>query len=851
MFNSRQYREIPEPAKGVFDVPGSWSVLRPTTTTRFNLALNPSAELSATAEWFDGGTFPSFCELPTRSAAEAWIGEASFSMELTGANSDIQSGFYFSPPALGRYTVSLYVKKTGNLDNFAINVDGIENPQSILSRTYDHSDGTESDWFRCAYSFDVVSLSDKLIRFRGEPYTFGEYFTLYLDGILVEQTNKVLPYFDGSLEGARWQGLAHRSISVLDEGEAALSDFGFQMTDMVGGNAVQWNTISTPLAFGGGYYQRSTAAMSELTLVGAIEASGRPDLERKRRGLQNLLSPQSNIPLRMIYRPQEMCGAEDWAQSVMVEAVYTGGLEGNLTNEFVERVSINFRIHTPYIATDLIDQTQNITILKAIDARPGFIRRDSFGVYHAMPYITAQELTIYARSPWGVIYAAYSVDPTDLRLYTLDEENMTYSQVGAFTATAITPDPLRINSIRFDRSGNVWVCGNFNTVDGNTANNLAVYANGSWSSPITTITEAYSLGLATVQDVAWTSEGTMYVVGNFATINGVTIKNFGKFEGGVFVAVSPGINGSFDDTLPPTLHLLVDARDTVYIYGRFSGSGGSLTPRNYWTYTPSDGSFRSPGNVGDVDSEEVFKALFLRDGSLIMLGTFTAVKGTPLNGYVIWQGDNYQSIPYLEPYFPPSSVSQGPDGLLQMGYPLPDPYTGGWLQFNGDVLIRPEYRPGEDAFEDGVSFGAFTTVDAYPDRMTYLFGVASQATAYVPETNVITVDGDANVWPEFFLIGPLNLYNITNHTTGKTMHFNLVLQAGDTARLKLFPRVELNAVMGGNLKASVLAGSQTREFFLVPGDNYLNFGADPYGNSDTLIIATWRNTYNSLGAAFD
>lgn len=869
MINQKTYRVIPDPSAGVFDTPGSWAVLREAPGFRTNLAPNPSAEASGSDGWFQGNATIYQTVYPERSTAQHLFGVASFKMVGNDATNQPQSGFYFTPSALGHYVISVWMMKTGNLQSFEINTGasasdtGFANQQYVTRRTFSHTDGTTSSWFRFSYSFDVTDMTDKFIRFRGNQYQAGETFNIYMDGILVERAEGLLDYFDGSFDYAEWHGVPNNSISSIDYTRQEFDDFGFTMTALVGGNGPQWNTISTPYAFGGGYYQRSTPMMTEFSIVGTIEAQNRIDLERKRRAMQKALSPRLNLPVKLVYQPRT-CDDDSWTKPLVVEAVYMSGLEGNLTNEFQETIAINFRIHTPYVATDVGTNEQDIVILKELDVWGGFIRRDPQGVYHQMNFVAAGlGVSAYVRGPDNRLYVAYTVAANNVQLYVLDETNLAQILIGAFTATSSSPEPCRIYHLRFGPDGKLWAAGNFNAIGGVTKNNLAAWDGSTWTSPVSSIAEAYFVGVPTIQDIGWITDGTAYVVGNFSTINGSARKNFAKYTvAGGFEAVSPGFNGADGDTIPPVLSLLVDDNDDIWVYGRFSGSGGNNN-RNLWRYRPPSlvlptGSFFSTGNIGASDSEEVLWAIFLNDGNILTLGTFTSIKGDTTTGYAIWTDqNNYVSVPYLEPYFPPIRVSQNPNGIIEMGYPTTDTYTGGWLQWNGGVLIRPEYRPSLDIYAGNPVFDAFVIVDAYPDGTIYLYGTPHESVpptpplAHVPNTNVIVNEGDINVWPTFAFIGALNLFNITNATTGVTMHFDLLVSEGEVVTMEIYPQVKLTSTLRGDVTKAVLAGSQTRDFVLVPGINNLNFGADAYGETDTRIVITWKNRYDSLGAVFE
>jgi hypothetical protein len=79
--------------------------------------------------------------------------------------------------------------------------------------------------------------------------------------------------------------------------------------------------------------------------------------------------------------------------------------------------------------------------------------------------------------------------------------------------------------------GNIYVCGNFISIDGKPINNLAKWniATATWSSVITTAT--HSFGPSYVKIGAIYADGNnLYVGGSFATINGITTNNISKLD---------------------------------------------------------------------------------------------------------------------------------------------------------------------------------------------------------------------------------------------------------------------------------------------------------------------------------
>lgn len=863
-------RVIPDGGSGVWDTPGSWSAFVPLDTPRTNLARNSSAELSGSNQWFQGGASTAACVYPERSTARSWVGSASFKLGFTDPNDgpSEQIGFWIYPKEIGTYMVSYYMKKTGAIKNwetlFNYAADPLSaNPNSaiVLWREWDHFDTSESSWFRFAFSIDVTDARPILVRIRGTVNNYPEVFTAYVDGILVEKANSVDDYFDGSITGAHWTGAPFASESVMDYEPKPLQDFGFTVQSVVGGNSMMWNTISTPLAFGGGYYQRSIPLMTDITLVGALESDGsRIDLERKRRALAKVLSPRYGIPVRLVYQPKSPLVAIDqlntYAGAVMVEAVYTGGLEGNMTSVTREDAAINFRIHTPYMATSLNWNNFPISIDKTVPVGSGLMRIDPNGVYHAVLNPTTGYTTARARDASGVMYAAVQLNGTTCEVVQLDEQNGTTRELGTFVKTG--GGNCQIYQIGFDPRGRLWAAGQFNQIEGVTKNVLAYWDGTTWTSPISSITEGYAVGYPYVSGFVFT-DTELYIGGNFNNINGSAKKNWARFNAALgLLSGTSGPNGASGDTVSPLVSITKDQQDRLYVYGLFDGVGGN-TAKNLWSFKPSSQTWEASFDFGQpASAEKVMGVEVQQNGTLLVYGTFTQIDGEAADKVVILKGlRSWQSVPIIgaDPNYTPISAHQASDGSIHIAAQTTSTatvQTGGWVQLvNLSNVLRPEYRPTVDTAFD--TFQSFTYIQPYPDGTIYLGGNPdSGATVFtVPDTNVITNNGDANAYPEIVFLGPLYPFRMTNHTTGKMMHFNLTLAQGDVATLKTGPAFSFVSKFKGDVSGSLLAGSQPIEFFLQPGDNYINVGADDYGSTDARMIFTWLDTYESVSAVWD
>lgn len=862
-------RMIPSSVLNAFDDinGGSWSVLQPTDEVRRNFARNPSAEVSGTDQWTTGGVFPGFTDFPVKTSVRALFGSSSFRHDQANfpSSPDYQSGFFFTPTELGHHVVSIYVKKTGELDTFEINVDGnVANVQYTAARSYDHNDATEADWFRWVYEFDATALTPMKVRFRTTRYSLSDTYVAYLDGVLVEHASGALPYFDGTFTGASWEGTPHASSSIFNGLYMPLINLGFTMTSLVGGNNVAWNTISTPFAYGGAYYQGSTPGVTDFSIVGTIESDGtRLDLERKRRKLARIFSPRAGLPVTLIYNPKAW-NSTTYSEPLAVDVVYTGGLEGNLDNETQETVSINVRVHTPFLARRLLRDSQVMTINKTVDSTSGVLKRDPDGNWKGMPLLAGfPYITAWTRSPSGVLFAAVINGTLNTsHVISYDEQNGIVNDLGTFTGGTV---PV-INSLKFGPDGLLWAAGQYTTINGiGTRLGLCyLQASGAWQTVVFSWSTPYAGTQPFFTDMAWIENGDMFATGNFGVLNGTNVKNWVRIRAGTMMQIinaTTGPRGLSGDTVPPRTKVLTDDRNWLYMYGLFEGINTAPgSDKNFWALQINP--VYSVVSLGDFNGE-VFDSEWLDDGHLFAVGPFTTINTFTATGYATTTLPTWKNFPYLtgygpvalSAYFLQGQVSQAPDGLIHTIYPSATPtndvFAGGWLQFSDSGLVRPEYRPVFDIYNPTVYPSAeFRAVEAFDDGSVVMYGIRAGTSATVPNTNVILNEGDSNAWPEIYLQGPMTLYTITNYTTHKKITFDLTLLAGDSATLTLFPLVRLTSRRGSDRTITINAGSQTNDFFLVPGQNSINIGASDL-TIDSKAIITWQETFDSVSAAFN
>lgn len=90
-----------------------------------------------------------------------------------------------------------------------------------------------------------------------------------------------------------------------------------------------------------------------------------------------------------------------------------------------------------------------------------------------------------------------------------------------------------------------------------------------------------------------------------------------------------------------------------------------------------------------------------------------------------------------------------------------------------------------------------------------------------------TNNGTANTYPIITLEGPGLVHQIINYTTKEFIFFDLELQSGEKAKLDLRPgKKTFISSFRGNIINTILSGSDTERFHLMPGNNDVSIFID-------------------------
>ncbi|WP_299434993.1 PQQ-dependent sugar dehydrogenase [uncultured Maribacter sp.] len=184
-----------------------------------------------------------------------------------------------------------------------------------------------------------------------------------------------------------------------------------------------------------------------------------------------------------------------------------------------------------------------------------------------------------------------------------------------------------------EKDGNVYVGGSFSQVgNGVSVNNFAIYDKiEGWK----------SLGgdgpNGKVKTIAITRTGDLYIGGEFSSIDGVSVQNIAFWNGSNWSSLNSGING-------PVSKIVVDSKGNVYAGGTFETAGGKLVnniavwKENKWEGLTDLGS-SIPGTNNEIRSIAIDE-----NDTVYFGGNFDSAGNINANRIATWNGVNWGTL---------------------------------------------------------------------------------------------------------------------------------------------------------------------------------------------------------------
>ena len=809
-----------------------WSVIVPEART--NLISNPSFELN-TDNWAASGTGVTL----TRDTAYSFFGGASGRMTDTAATGSsefiVASGATVT--AGDTYTLSFRYRKTatargtGVAGVFIKNGGGTTVSQLSVSLCRGNSNG----WLYAELSFVVpASGVTAEVYFATDGATTGA-FNLWIDGVQLEEGGYATTYIDGDQDGCYWTGEAHKSTSgrysyTRSGGRIVnLKDFKFIVLASVGFGAPQLNTVSADYALGGAQYQRSVIGARGATIAGAFQADGLVDLKRQKAALYAALKPDAvspQQPVRLVYQQRDIRD-NTIGSPIYVDAVYTGGLEGNEANEHAEQAALGFRIHFPWAGVS-----------------GGDVAISTGGYTYASRVVYKDKLTgawIDTNHPGGAgtfgdyLTSNITEDPLKRRLFVADSAEIrmwngsAWSTIGtAAGGTAI------VQAVLFAPDGNLYVAGDFTSISSVSATRVAKWDGTNWT--------AMSTGVST------TGTGLTWTRGNVLLINATeTIR---RWTGSVWTTVlNVGAASIFGGTGPSIGSVVVVPNGDIWMTTNVDQLGG-LDYKGFFRITWAQ---QQAGTRGIEETPPTLWAddqtggmVVDRNGVLYVTGSFVTIGGSGV-AYAARIFSDTNVSPFQAGSPPDANTFTGPfvasDGTIYMGGTgVTKTFDDGRVFYSAGLYEASGFGQWKHGLITGITRGEPSVMAL---ESTYGLVMWGYDWIEIPYRTTVVSSSSTATPITYKITGPGYMIGLVNYTTGKTIRFEgLEVLSGEVITIVTGPSASIISDRRGDLSTYVSAESNLYTFTIANGTNELGtlYNNVPGGS----IAAYYRPRYDSI-----
>jgi hypothetical protein len=222
-----------------------------------------------------------------------------------------------------------------------------------------------------------------------------------------------------------------------------------------------------------------------------------------------------------------------------------------------------------------------------------------------------------------VNYLGTSTSNNGLLLY--DQEQNTYEN---FQGSSWNSNIFDVVKSPTGTTGNLYVTGQFTTVDGNSYNRIVKWDGSSWN--------ALGTGLNNIgYRLAIDSSENLYVSGAFTQAGGVTVNYIAKWDGSSWSNVG-GATGIANNSV---VRMFCDSNDDLWVVGTFTSVQGISANRiakwdgTNWSTFGSGANATIQDATYDRDNEEVY-----------IVGAFTSIDGVSVDRIAKWDGLTWSNM---------------------------------------------------------------------------------------------------------------------------------------------------------------------------------------------------------------
>jgi hypothetical protein len=576
-----------------------------------------------------------------------------------------------------------------------------------------------------------------------------------------------------------------------DATEWALSTAnGIAVRGVLGARMPPVNNVNTPYAMvDGALYQRTQVKPRVITFLLDAVGTDMTTLTAIRDALVTASNPhRSVLPVTIIYRP----GAA--GTGMLLYAYYEAGLEGGVTNGFVEdSIALRFLAVDPYWYYETAIAAQALDVYDSMATPNYIIERDANGHWSNMHAGADNTIDCLAIAPNGDVYAGghfHNIGGVACaHIARWDVATQHWVAMGAGC------DDL-VHSLAFTANGDLYVGGEFHNAGGGAALHIAKWVNS------TTTWSAVGAGLDNlVYAMVVAANGTLYVGGDFANVagGGIAVAKIAAWNGAAWSALGAGTSyGNIRS-------LAVSPSGILY-----SGEWANI---EQW-----DGTAWS--NLGTGVNGIVLAIDIAPNGEVYAGGTFTTAGGLAVGYIAKWNGVSWSALG--------SGVDAGVN-IIEVTQSGEVYVAGNFVNAGGRstpmrwaIWVNNLWVPGW--------IGSFNNTLEYlkvEDDRIIVAGVFTAATT--PGVTEITTTCSARAYPTIAITGPGRLLYLINYTTGQVIYFDITLVASEVLTIDLRPGYKtVTSSFRGNLISGVLAGSLVT-WYLTPGLNHIGCYVDNAG----------------------
>jgi hypothetical protein len=596
-------------------------------------------------------------------------------------------------------------------------------------------------------------------------------------------------------------------------------DYNYRVEHFPGTGMPPLNNIFTNFALlDGSTYQRTRAENRVFSLIGTLSGSSVSDLHLLRKNLIDAVKPDRTASPEAV--ELQYTGAGSTLQG---SVFYDAGLEFGQPEVFSElQIGLRFVMPNPYWEKTTSTST-------TMENRGGL-------TYHNFLYTDGQ---------------------------------------GNWSSASFNDDVL---AVAFDASANLYVGGDFTTINGSDFPYIAKYDGTDWT----------SIGSMNgdVRDIV-PFGNSIYVAGSFTGVSGSTdVYHIAKYDGSTWTKLASGVNGtaqSISLTRNDILYVAgqqdaanqgdiftgglsqwngstwsavgacpkatirataLDSRDNLYIGGISTSLGASAA-----SYVDMWNGANWASLVGASLNSSIWDLAVGIDDTLYVTGCFTDIGGTTFYNVAHYDGVSWKDM-------------AGGTGGTGCALSLEVNDNNGIVHMGGDFL-KAGSLDGSTNFVQwkGTSWALqevevknfltasggppVNTIAVDPDTKRMAVGLSGSATILIPAASTLTNNGTAIAEPTVIISDSASFRHFINNTSDKIIRTTYFVNAEETVTLNL-ANDTFESDIFGNIINTITTDSHLSTWKLLPGDNAVNIYAPRELAGPFNITIKWRERFWSL-----